>query len=46
MADLLFEWLGFSCFANVEFDKDLQVWLNPKPVKQEVSHSMILPLRK
>ena len=29
MADLLFDWLGFSCIACVELDRDLQVWLNP-----------------
>ena len=29
MADLLFDWLGFSCFACVELDRDLPVWLNP-----------------
>ena len=28
-ADLLLYWLGFSCFAYVELDRDLQVWLNP-----------------
>ena len=28
-ADLLFDWLGFSCFAYVELDRDLQVWSNP-----------------
>ena len=25
MADLLFDWLGFGCFACIEFDRDLQV---------------------
>ena len=30
MADLLFDWLGLSCFASVVLDRDLQVWLNPK----------------
>ena len=29
MADLLFDWLGFNCFAYVELDRDLQVWSNP-----------------
>ena len=29
IADLLFDWLGFSCFAYVEFDTDIQIWLNP-----------------
>ena len=29
MADLLFNWLGFSCFACVELDRYLQLWLNP-----------------
>ena len=29
MADLLFDWLGFSCFACIELDRYLQVWLNP-----------------
>ena len=24
MADLLFDWYGFSCFAYVELDTDLQ----------------------
>ena len=24
--DLLFDWLGFCCFACVELDRDLQVW--------------------
>ena len=28
-ADLPFDWLGFSCFAYVELDTDLQVWSNP-----------------
>ena len=28
-ADLLFDWLGFSCFACVELERDLQVWSNP-----------------
>ena len=45
-ADLLFDWLGFSCFAYVELDRGLQGWSNPKPVKQEVSHTVILPLTK
>ena len=26
--DLLFDWLGISCFAYVELDRDLQVWSN------------------
>ena len=26
MANLQFDWLGFSCFAYVELDRDLQVW--------------------
>ena len=29
MANLLFNWIGFSCFACVELDRDLQLWLNP-----------------
>ena len=29
MTDLLFDWLGFSCFAYVELDRALQVWSNP-----------------
>ena len=28
-ADLLLDWLGFSCFAYVELDRDLQVWSDP-----------------
>ena len=28
MADLLFDCLGFSCFASVELARDLQVWSN------------------
>ena len=27
--DLLFDWLGFSCFAYVELDGNLEVWSNP-----------------
>ena len=27
--DPLFDWLGFSCFAYVAIDRDLQVWSNP-----------------
>ena len=33
--DLLFDWLGFSCFAYVELDRDLQVWLNPNQSNSE-----------
>ena len=29
MADLLFDWFGFSCFSFLELDTDLQVWSNP-----------------
>ena len=29
MTDLLFDWLGFSYFAYVDLDRDLQVWSNP-----------------
>ena len=29
MADLLFDWLGFSYFGCVELDRHLQVWSNP-----------------
>ena len=29
MTNLLFDWLGFSYFACVELDRDLQVWSNP-----------------
>ena len=29
MPDLLFDWLGFSCFAFVELDRAIQVWSNP-----------------
>ena len=28
VAALLFDWFGFSCFAYVELDTDLQVWSN------------------
>ena len=45
MADLQFDWFGFSCFAYVELDADLQVCSNSKPVKQ-VSQTVILPLTK
>ena len=24
-----FDWIGLSCFAYIEFDRDLQVWSNP-----------------
>ena len=29
MADLLFDWKGFSCFEYIVSDRDLKVWLNP-----------------
>ena len=29
MANLLFDWLGFSHFGFVELDRDLQVWQIP-----------------
>ena len=28
MTDLLFDWLGFSCFAYIELDRGIQVWSN------------------
>ena len=34
MADLLFACLGFCCFAYVELDRALQVWLNPNQAVQ------------
>ena len=47
MAALLFDWLGFSCFAHVELDSDIgTILVESKPVKQEASHTVILvPLR-
>ena len=30
MADLLFDWFGFSSFAYVELDTDVQDWSNPR----------------
>ena len=33
MADLLFDRIGFSCFAYIELDRDLQVWSNPNQSK-------------
>ena len=36
MADLLFDWLRFSCFDCVELDRDLQVWKNPNQSNRSV----------
>ena len=44
MDDILFILLGFSCFAYVELASALLVWCKSKPVKQEVSHTVIIPL--
>ena len=29
MADLLFDWFGFSCFVEMKLKTDLLVWPNP-----------------
>ena len=29
MDDLLFDWLGFSCFVELKLQTDLLVWPNP-----------------
>ena len=41
-ADLLIDWSGLSSFVKFELAIDLRV----KPLKEEVSCAMILPLRK
>ena len=43
-ADLLFDWLGFSCFANVELDRDLQVWSNPNQSNRRSAVQWYFPL--
>ena len=45
MADLLFDWLGFACFGNVKLDTDFASLVQSNPVKQEVSHTVILLLQ-
>ena len=44
MEDLLFCLLGFSCFDYVKLTAYLFGWSNRKPVKQEVSYTVILLL--
>ena len=45
MADLLFDWLGFSCFAYVKLDRDLQVWLNPNQSNRRYAVQLYFPLQ-
>ena len=41
----LFDWLGFSWFAYVELDRDLQVWSNPNQSNMRSAVQWCFPLR-
>ena len=43
MANLLFDWLGFSYFGYVELDRDLQVWQIPTSQTEGQSSSDTSP---
>ena len=43
MSDLLFILYRFSCFAHVELDKQIYLFGQIQPDKQEVSSTVILP---
>ena len=45
MADLLFNWLGFSCFACVELDRYLQLWLNPNQSNRRSAIQLYFPYK-
>ena len=45
MADLLFDWIGFSGFAYVKLDRDLQVWLNPNQSNRRYAVQLYFPLQ-
>ena len=44
--DLLFDWLASSCFAYVELDTNLQVWLNPNKSNKPYSDSSTNEVRE
>ena len=43
--NLQFEWLGFSCFAYVELDRDLQIWSNPNQSNRRSVVQWYFPLQ-
>ena len=44
--DLMFEWSGFCSVVVLKLSTDLPLWPNQKPIKQEVNHTVMLPLTK
>ena len=46
MDDLLFGWVQFSSFAYIEISIKFTCLVESKPAKQEISHTVILPIEE
>ena len=44
MADLLFDWFGFSCFVELKLSTDLLIWPNPNRSNRRSAIQGILQL--